>query len=87
MASTVIRVPERVQQEIQVASRVTGQSVGELVDKAWQYFKETPQFEAELKSAQEALAAGDIERVTDLVIEHAARNKAQSIRQSRRDTP
>ena len=83
MTTNVIRVPERVQQEVQVASRVTGWSVGELVEKAWGHFKETPQFEAELRSAQEALAAGNIERVTDLVLEQAARYKVQSIRDAR----
>ena len=44
----------------------------------------TPEFEVDLKEAQKALAAGDIGKVTDLIIEHAAREKARSIRESRR---
>ncbi len=85
MTTQVIRVPQRIHQEVQVASRVTGRTTADLVEKAWSHFKETPQFEAELRNAQEALASGDIERITDLVIEQAARSKAHSIRESRSD--
>ena len=41
-----------------------------------------PEFELELRRAKQALASGDLDTVTDLVIEVAARSKAQRIRGS-----
>lgn len=85
MTTAVARVPERVNQEVQTAARVTGRNPAELWEEAWQHYKGTPLFESELRDAQKALASGDIETVTDSLIERAARAKAMSIRQSRRD--
>lgn len=84
MSTAVVRVPERVHQEAQAAARVTGRTTGELFEAAWKIFKESPDFEMEIREAQKALASGDIETVTDMLTEHAARAKAQSIRESRR---
>lgn len=82
MATTApVRVPERVQQEIQVAARITGLSAADLIDQAWALLKRAPEFEAELRRAQKALASGDLDTVTDLMIEVAARSKAQRIRE------
>lgn len=83
MNTAVVRVPQRVHKEVQAASRVTGRTTAEVFQQAWTSFKATPEFEAELKAAQVALSAGDIETVTDLVLEHAARSKAQRIREDR----
>lgn len=85
MPTTVpVRVPERVQQEIQVASRITGLSAAELVDRAWALLKRAPEFETELRASQQALASGDLDEVTDLVMRVAARSKAQRIREGPR---
>ena len=82
MATTApVRVSERVQQEIQVAARITGLSAADLIDQAWALLKRAPEFEAELRGAQKALASGDLDTVTDLMIEIAARSKAQRIRE------
>lgn len=86
MTTTVTRVPERVNQEVQAAARVTGRNPSELWEEAWQHYKGTSLFESELRDAQEALASGDIETVTDSLIERAARAKALAIRQSRSDS-
>ncbi len=83
MPTTVTRVPERVHQEVLAAARVTGRNTSDLFEEAWQHYKTTPLFERTLRDAQAALASGNIETVTDLIIEQAARNKALSIRQSR----
>jgi len=80
MGSAVVRVPERVQQEVQAAARVTGRSSGEIIEAAWQSFKISPEFEVELKTVREALASGDIETVTDLMIRRSARERADRIR-------
>lgn len=85
MTTAVIRVPERVKEEVQAAARVTGRNPAELWEEAWRHYKGTPLFESELREAQKALASGDIETVTDSLIERAARAKALSIRQSRHD--
>lgn len=79
-ATVPVRVPERVQQEIQVASRITGLTAADLIDKAWTILKRAPEFEVELRQAQEALAAGDLDLVTDLIMQTAARSKAARIR-------
>ena len=79
-ATMPVRVPERVQQEIQVASRITGLSASDLIDQAWTLLKRAPEFESELREAQEALASGDLDAVTDLVMQVAARSKAERIR-------
>lgn len=82
MATTFpVRVPERVHQEVQVAARITGRSAATLIDEAWALLKRAPEFEAELRGAQAALSSGDLDTVTDLVIEVAARSKAQRIRE------
>lgn len=83
MTTIVTRVPERVHQEVLAASRVTGRNTSDLFEEAWQHYKTTPDFERTLRDAQTALASGDIETVTDLIIEQAARDKALFIRQSR----
>lgn len=80
-ATLPVRVPERVHHEVQVASRITGRSAAELIDEAWSLLKQAPDFEADLRASQKALASGDLKTVTDLIISAAARSKAQRIRE------
>jgi len=83
MSSAVVRVPDRVQEEIQTASRVMGRSAGSILEEAWNRFKDSAEFEAELQEAQEVLTGGNIEEITDLLIERTARSRAQSVKETR----
>ena len=80
MGTAVVRVPERVRQEVQAAARVTGRSSGDIIEAAWQAFKVSPEFEVELKTIREAFATGDIETVTDMLIRRSALERATRIR-------
>ncbi len=78
MSTRVVRVPERVQQEVATASHVLGVSSADLLERAWAIFRTSSEFKEEFYSDQRALAAGDLESVVT-ALDHSAHDRAEAL--------
>ncbi len=63
MATNPIRVPELVHSEVHTAARVLGCNAAELLSRAWEAYRHSPEFRTEFEFAQKALSVGDIDAV------------------------
>lgn len=77
VATNPVRVPEDVHGEVLVAARLLGCNAAELLERAWQSFRQSPEFIGEFESARKAFAAGDLDSV-------ASRLAGQSTERARR---
>lgn len=64
MATTPIRIPEEVKNEVAAASRILGCNAAELLERAWTVYRETPQFREDLEISQKAFFTGDLAHIT-----------------------
>ena len=71
-----VRIPERVGDEVLVAAQVLGVSSGDLIERAWISFKESPAFKEDFLAYQRALAAGDLDTVVETLNRRASRRAA-----------
>jgi hypothetical protein len=78
MASQPVRVPDSVYEELQNAARLIGCTPGELFERAWSSYRESPEFTEDFTAFQQAFAKGDINAVTERL------RSASSERASRR---
>ncbi|MFP5325998.1 MAG: hypothetical protein ACLGHT_00780 [Acidimicrobiia bacterium] len=88
MATNPIRVPESVHGEVHAAARLLGCNAAELLARAWEAYRESPEFVAEFEYAQKALSVGDIDAVAHRLHEQAterARRRADAVKALRRE--
>ncbi len=66
MPSQPVRVPHNVYEELQNAARLMDCTPGELLDRAWSSYRQTPEFTEDFTAFQKAFAKGDIDAVSDI---------------------
>jgi hypothetical protein len=88
MATNPVRVPEAVHNEVHAASRLLGCNASELLERAWQSFRESPAFLADFELAQKAFSIGDLDHVAARLHEQStdrARERAAAVQALRSD--
>jgi len=87
MATKVIRAPEAVHSEVHAAARVLGCNPSELLERAWESFRQSPEFAEDFDLARKAFSVGDLDlvasRLHDQSIERA-RQRAAAVAALRR---
>ena len=72
-----IRVPVHVGDEVHTAAQVMGATSAELLEQAWSFYKESPDFKGAFLSYQQAFASGDLEHVA-AALNSRARQRAEA---------
>lgn len=72
MATNPIRVPDTVHGEVHTAARLLGCNAADLLARAWEAYRQSPEFVSEFEFAQKALSVGDIDAVSVRLHEQAA---------------
>jgi hypothetical protein len=72
MATNPIRVPEDVHLEVLAAARLIGCNASELMERAWNLYRQTPEFVADFELAQKAFSVGDLNAIASRLNEQAA---------------
>lgn len=88
MATNPVRVPEAVHNEVHTAARLLGCNAAELLERAWESFRQSPAFIAEFELAQKAFSVGDLDHVASRLHEQAAeraQRRAAAVKALRRD--
>jgi hypothetical protein len=83
-----VRVDRETYEELQASSRLLGLTPAGLLRRAWETYKETPEFREQFEWAQKAFAVGDIDALTRMLDEQAdrwAESAVSEIRKYRRD--
>jgi hypothetical protein len=76
MATTPMRVPESVHQEVSSAARLIGCNAPELLERAWISYRQSPEFLDDFRTAQKALATGDLDLIAAR-LEESGLNRAK----------
>lgn len=87
MTTTPIRVPESVHSEVHTAARLLGSNAAQLLARAWEAYRQSPEFVSEFEFAQKALSVGDFDAVAHRLDEQAAqraKRRADAVRAMRR---
>lgn len=63
-ATTTIRAPRQVKDEVAAMSHLLGCTSAELVEAAWDAYRSTPEFGERFAEAQKAFATGNVHEVT-----------------------
>ncbi len=72
MATNPVRVPEAVHNEVHTAARLLGCNAAELLERAWEAFRQSPAFIAEFDLARKAFSVGDLDQVASRLYERGA---------------
>jgi len=83
MSSHPVRVPDEVYDEVQNASRLLGQTPGELLARAWETYRQSPEFREDFTYFQKAFSVGDINAVTGRLREQQTQRAEERVRASR----
>lgn len=83
MASQPVRVPDNVYEELQNAARLMDCTPGELLERAWSSYRQTPEFTEDFTAFQKAFAKGDIDAVTERLRTASAERAARRAETSR----
>ncbi|MGQ0826439.1 MAG: hypothetical protein ACT4OX_15650 [Actinomycetota bacterium] len=83
MASQPVRVPNEVYEEVQNAARLFDCTPGELFARAWESYRESPEFRDDFHTFQKAFASGDIDVVTQRLRERRTQRAADRSASSR----
>lgn len=89
MATNPVRVPEAVHNEVHTAARLLGCNAAELLERAWESFRQSPAFVAEFELAQKAFSVGDLDHIASRLYEQStdrAKHRAASVKALRRDS-
>jgi hypothetical protein len=89
MATNPVRVPEAVHNEVHTAARLLGCNAAELLERAWESFRQSPAFLAEFHLAQKAFSVGDLDHVASRLHEQSrqrAKQRAAAVSALRRDS-
>lgn len=73
MATNPIRVPESVHGEVHAAARLLGCNASELLARAWEAYRQCPEFVSDFEFAQKALSVGDVDAVAHRLHEQATK--------------
>lgn len=83
MATTnPVRVPTTVHGEVHAAARLLGCNASELLERAWESFRRSPEFATEFELAQKAFSVGDLDFVASFIhrqAEDRATQRAQAV--------
>lgn len=82
MVTHPIRVPEDVHLEVLVAARLIGCNASELMERAWNLYRQTPEFVADFELAQKAFSVGDLNAIASRLNEQTtdrARQRAAAV--------
>jgi len=85
--SQVMRVPDEVHSEVQVAARLLDRTTGDLLTRAWELYRQTPEFQDDFTFAQKAFATGDLKAIAARLDERAharAAARAAAVREGRK---
>lgn len=88
MATNPVRVPASVHNEVHTAARLLGCNAAELLARAWEAYRQSPEFVAEFEFAQKAFSVGDLDAVAFRLHEQAterARRRADAVKDLRRE--
>ncbi|MGK2957729.1 MAG: hypothetical protein ACSLFB_04880 [Acidimicrobiales bacterium] len=77
MVTIPVRVPESVHNEVHTAARLFGCNAAELLERAWESFRQNPEFLAEFEETQKAFSVGDLDNVTSRLYEQST-NRARA---------
>src|SRR5438270_412049 len=83
MASHPFGVPDEVYDEVHNASRLFGQTPGELLARAWEAYRQSPEFREDFTYFQKAFSVGDINAVTGRLRERQGQRAGERARVSR----
>jgi hypothetical protein len=86
MSTKVVRVPEEVRGEVQAAARLMGCEAPALLARAWECFRESPDFMHEFALAQKAFSSGDLQGIAARLVDQGsarARERAERVRSLR----
>ncbi len=89
MATNPVRVPEAVHNEVHTAARLLGCNAAELLERAWESFRQSPAFLAEFEVAQKAFSIGNLDHVAARLYQQSgdrARSRAAAVKALRRET-
>jgi len=89
MATNPVRVPEAVHNEVHTAARLFGCNAAELLERAWESFRQSPAFIAEFELAQKEFSVGDLDHVASRLYKQSAdraRSRATAVKALRRET-
>lgn len=90
VSTSPVRVPEAVHREVLTASRLFGCNASELLERAWQAYRQSPEFVDDFALAQKAFSVGDVDAVASLLHDRSterARRRAASVQALRREVP
>jgi hypothetical protein len=82
MATNPVRVPAAVHSEVLTAARVLGCSAAELLERAWEEYRQSPAFREEFEQAQKAFSVGDLDHLATWLTEKSserARRRAAAV--------
>jgi hypothetical protein len=65
MSTNPVRVSAEVHAEIHAAARLFGCNAAELLQRAWESYRQTPEFQSDFELAQKAFAIGDLESIAN----------------------
>lgn len=88
MPTQPVRVPDGVHSEVQAAARVMGCTPAELLERAWEQYRATPEFRDDFAFAQKAFQVGDLEGLANRLQERGearAAERAARVRSLRGD--
>jgi len=88
MATNPVRVPETVHNEVHTAARLLGCNAAELLERAWQSFRQSPEFLNDFEQAQKAFSVGDLDHVASRLYEqsaHRAKRRADAVKALRQN--
>jgi hypothetical protein len=83
MATNPVRVPEVVHSEVHTAARLLGCNAAELLERAWNSYRQSPEFVADFEVAQKAFSVGDLDLVASRLHDQAAdraRRRADAVK-------
>ena len=86
MTTNPVRVPASVHSEVNAAARVLGCNTAELLEKAWNVYRHSPEFASDFDIAQKAFATGDLDYLASRMQEQAAeraQRRAAAVQQLR----
>ena len=88
MPTNPVRVPEAVHNEVHTAARLLGCNAADLLERAWESFRQSAAFIAEFELAQKAFSVGDLDHIASRLYEQStdrANQRAAAVRALRSD--
>jgi len=87
MPTNPTRIPDQTHREVSTAAHLLGCTPGELLQRAWECYQQTPEFKDDFTVAQRAFQSKDLELLASHLDERArqrASGRAAAVRARRR---